>query len=225
MVSYSDALLQFKPSDKLRQFLIDSVATGDSNIPEGIRKYKQSVKDNSEDVYLCIADIKWLQEQFSMNKNKGDDGKNCFHDLMLGCDIKLPEPVIEPRNQQLEARIQRLKAEQADREYKAMTKNVDSVRTHEPEETISYQLKMINRQLIAVAQFIFSVLAGFAFGFIGIELIVGNLDFGFRLLLGVIFALIIALAEIYFLAKKLNEDLPPSHGTSQPTPAGKPHQE
>lgn len=64
----------------------------------------------------------------------------------------------------------------------------------------------MNRQLIAVAQFIFSVLAGFAFGFIGIELIIGDLDFGFRLLLGIIIALIIALAEIYFLAKRLNED-------------------
>lgn len=65
----------------------------------------------------------------------------------------------------------------------------------------------MNRQLIAVAQFIFSVAAGFAFGFIGVELLVGNLDFGFRLLLGIICALIIALAEIYFRAKKLNEEI------------------
>lgn len=67
-------------------------------------------------------------------------------------------------------------------------------------------MKQINRHLIAVLQFIFSVAAGFAFGFIGVELIVGNLDFGFRLLLGIIVALVIALAEIYFLAKKLNEE-------------------
>lgn len=66
----------------------------------------------------------------------------------------------------------------------------------------------MNRQLIAVAQFVFSVITGFVFGFIGIELIVGNLDFGFRLLLGIICALVIALAEIYFLAKKLNEEMP-----------------
>lgn len=67
-------------------------------------------------------------------------------------------------------------------------------------------VKVINKQLIAVAQFIFSVMAGFAFGFIGLELLYGSLDFGFRLLLGIMCALIIALAEIYFLAKKLNED-------------------
>lgn len=70
-----------------------------------------------------------------------------------------------------------------------------------------FLVKQINRQLIAVAQFICSVLAGFAFGFIGIELMVGTLDFGFRLLLGIICALVVALAEIYFLAKKLNEDI------------------
>lgn len=64
----------------------------------------------------------------------------------------------------------------------------------------------MNRQMIAVAQFIFSVIAGFAFGFIGIELIIGSLDFGFRLLLGIMCALVIALAEIYFLAKKLIEE-------------------
>ena len=67
-------------------------------------------------------------------------------------------------------------------------------------------MKQINKQLIAVAQFIFSVLSGFLFGFLGIELIIGNLDFGFRLLLGIIVALVIALAEIYFLAKKLSEE-------------------
>lgn len=67
-------------------------------------------------------------------------------------------------------------------------------------------VNQINRQLIAVLQFVFSVAAGFAFGFIGVDLIVGNLDFGFRLLLGIMCSLIIALAEIYFLAKKLNEE-------------------
>lgn len=70
-----------------------------------------------------------------------------------------------------------------------------------------FVVKEINKQLIAIAQFIFSVVTGFVFGFLGIELIIGNLDFGFRLLLGIMCALIIALAELYFLAKKLNENL------------------
>lgn len=68
-------------------------------------------------------------------------------------------------------------------------------------------VKQINRQLIAIGQFILSIFAGFLFGFKGIDWMVGPLDFGFRLLLGVMAALVIALAEIYFLAKKLNEEM------------------
>lgn len=67
-------------------------------------------------------------------------------------------------------------------------------------------MKQINRQLVAILQFVFSIVTGFVFGFIGIEMMIGGLDFGFRLLLGIICALIIAIAELYFLAKKLNED-------------------
>jgi hypothetical protein len=70
-------------------------------------------------------------------------------------------------------------------------------------------VKQVNRQLIAVVQFVFSVGAGFVFGFHGIDLMLGPLEFGFRLLLGVMFSLIIALAEIYFLAKKLAEEYEP----------------
>jgi len=87
---------------------------------------------------------------------------------------------------------------------------------------------MINRQLIAVFQFIVSVAAGFMFGFKGIEMMQDEeLDFGFRLLLGVAIALIIALADMYFLAKKLSEadgeDLWPKP-LDIPKPPGQPTQ-
>lgn len=64
----------------------------------------------------------------------------------------------------------------------------------------------MNKQLIAVFTFIVTVLAGFAFGFWGLFWENKDADLGFRLLIGIIFALIIALAEIYFLAKNLSED-------------------
>lgn len=71
----------------------------------------------------------------------------------------------------------------------------------------SFSVKQINRQLIAIGQFIISIFAGFLFGFKGVEWMTGPMDFGVKLLLGVMCALVIALAEIYFLAKKLNEEL------------------
>ncbi|XP_058127970.1 uncharacterized protein LOC131291263 [Anopheles ziemanni] len=171
---------------------------------------------------LKVDDIKWLYAALKQMR-QSDPATPYLHTLLSGCQMELPINPIQERNPVLEARCQRLRKEQEDREYHRMTKNVDSVRKHMPEETIAYQMKQINRHLIAVAQFVFSVAAGFAFGFIGIELIIGQLDFGFRLLLGIIIALIIALAEIYFLAKKLNEEYelpPPPAMYSKEAPSG-----
>lgn len=74
-------------------------------------------------------------------------------------------------------------------------------------------VKNLIRHMLAITQFACSVGAGFAFGFIGIEFLVGPLDFGFRLLLGVMIGLIVVLTAIYFLAQKLNEedDVPSAH--------------
>uniref|UniRef100_A0A8D8QM06 Transmembrane protein 199 n=1 Tax=Cacopsylla melanoneura TaxID=428564 RepID=A0A8D8QM06_9HEMI len=203
--------LKIKVNDKLKDVVQTNVQLGSQpNIPPNIETLLKSstkhAKDKTKlpDIFLEIDDIKWLHAHVV-----GGLGDVFLHELISGEDIVLPEPEVLPRNPELEARIQRLKVQQMEREYRSMTKNVDSVRVNHPEDTISYQMKQINRQLIAVVQFIVSVGAGFTFGFIGVELIVGDLDFGFRLLLGVICALIIALAEIYFLAKKLADDLVP----------------
>ncbi|XP_078036607.1 vacuolar ATPase assembly protein VMA12 [Augochlora pura] len=202
--SIEDPSIRIISSKALTEFITKNVKKT-SDTPANIIALKKSSKDKESQLFLSLDDIRWLNKY--LEDYRRTKKENVYlHELLEETDIKLPTPKVTPRNPELEARIKKLKAQQDAREYQAMTKNVDSVRKNYPEDTISYQMKQINKQLIAVAQFIFSVLAGFAFGFIGVELIVGNLDFGFRLLLGIICALIIALAEIYFLAIKLNED-------------------
>lgn len=167
---------------------------------------EKPVEGEESKKFLLLEDLHWLKE-FIDSENAKTDEKVYFHELFEGSNLVLPENKEVPRNPELEKRCIKLKAQQENRVYKAMTKNIDNVRMRHPEDTIAYQVKQINSQLIAIFQFIVSVLAGFAFGFIGIEVFVGSLDFGFRLLLGIMSALIVALAELYFLAKKLNEDL------------------
>ncbi|XP_058066800.1 uncharacterized protein LOC131216351 [Anopheles bellator] len=154
---------------------------------------------------LGLSDVKWLYATLNQMR-QSDKMVPYLHTLLQGCQLVLPQNPEQERNPVLEERCKLLRKQQEDRDYHRMTKNVDSIRRHMPEETIAYQMKQINRHLIAVAQFLFSVAAGFAFGFIGIALIVGEMDFGVRLMLGIIIALIIALAEIYFLAKRLNAE-------------------
>lgn len=190
---------------------------------EAFKEAMEGKEDIPESIKMCskvgnlatVDDITWLHS----NKKSTP----AFHELISGCELQLPKPIETPRNPELEARIQRLKADQEEREYRRMIKNVESSkRARMPEESIGFQLKQINRQLIAILQFVFSVAAGFMFGFLGVEFMTGELDFGFRLLLGVICSLIIALAEIYFLAKKLAEDDEPY---VPPQPIRKLHQD
>ncbi|XP_012527155.1 transmembrane protein 199 [Monomorium pharaonis] len=205
--SIVDPTITIKPSKKLIHFILHDVKDTDG-APNGIislRKSKKSKKEKLADVTLKIGDLRWLNKYLKKHRKTATE-KIYLHELFDDSNVILPTPKETPRNPELEARVQKLTAQQNAREYRAMTKSIDSVRKFLPEDSIAYQMKLMNKQLIAVAQFIFSVIAGFAFGFIGVELIIGDLDFGFRLLLGIICALIIALAEIYFLALKLSED-------------------
>jgi len=205
--SIVDPTITIKPSKKLINFILHDVKdTNDA--PDGItslRKLKKSKKEKVASATLKIEDLRWLNKYLKEHRKTATE-KIYLHELFDDSDVILPTPKETPRNPELEARIQILSAQQDTRDYQAMTKSIDSVRKFLPEDSLAYQMKQMNKQLIAVAQFVFSVLAGFAFGFIGVELIIGDLDFGFRLLLGIICALIIALAEIYFLALKLNEN-------------------
>lgn len=65
----------------------------------------------------------------------------------------------------------------------------------------------MNRQLIGILQVLISIGTGFVFGFIGLNWVIGPMDPGFRLLLGLFCAAIIGVAELYFFIKKLNDPI------------------
>uniref|UniRef100_A0A1A9ZQ40 Endoplasmic reticulum-based factor for assembly of V-ATPase n=1 Tax=Glossina pallidipes TaxID=7398 RepID=A0A1A9ZQ40_GLOPL len=199
-------------------------------LDESKKEIKSEDKAPNTELYLHLNELHYLRYLLEHLRKEAGTSLH-LNDLLETSSLELPQNEVIERNPILEARCQRLRKEQENREYAKMTKNVDSTYKHYPEDTIAYQIKALNSQIIAVLQFVFSVAAGFVFGFLGIELIIGNLDFGLRLLLGIMFALIIALAEIYFLAKKLNEydntteifnRAPPSMATT-PTKTNKLH--
>jgi len=236
---------------KIDQALLKKITENIANTPKKTVNDKQDSSEEKDNEasgetteqaknVLYLSDLHWLSSTLVELRSR-DHCQVFLHQLIESCELILPENEMKPRNPELEARCQRLRAEQHNRDYLKMTKNVDAGLKNYPEDTISYQskcwlaqtslltkwfsylsVKSLNKQIIAVVQFIFSVAAGFTFGFFGVNLMVGPLPFGFRILLGVIVALIIALAEMYFLAKKLHEydevlDAP-KRKPQQPTP-------
>ncbi|XP_055707821.1 transmembrane protein 199 [Phlebotomus papatasi] len=205
----------YTESEKKLLVTAEEVAENPTEEKKEERKPANNKEKTKKEQIIIVQDVKWLNGMLQEKRATASEPVY-LHELLENCSVLLPENPIIERSPELEKRCETLRKEQENRNYRKMTRNVESYRNHPYEDSISYQIKQINKQLIAVAQFIFSVIAGFVFGFLGIQLIVGNLDFGFRLLLGIMFALIIALAEIYFLAKKLNENADEFKSASSP---------
>jgi hypothetical protein len=101
---------------------------------------KQIVNSKKKEKFteLTLPEIKNLKAKL------GDTKFLCDFIDVSALHLKLPENEIIPRNPELEERIQRLKAEQEQRKYESMTKNVDATRKHKPEDTIAFQSKQVS---------------------------------------------------------------------------------
>lgn len=93
---------------------------------------------NCKDAFLTLKDIKWLRAYMKKHEH---ENSVYLHEVFEGSKTVLPENEIIKRNPELEARCEKLRKNQMNRDYRAMTKNVDNVRVRYPEETISYQGK------------------------------------------------------------------------------------
>lgn len=140
--SIVDPTIRVTPSVKLIDFILNNIKNLD-DAPSGIVflcKSKKSKKQKIANATLTIEDFKWLVKYLSeYRKIKGK--KVYLHELFDDSNVILPTPRETPRNPELEARIQKLTAQQNNREYQAMTKTVDSIRKYYPEDSIAYQSK------------------------------------------------------------------------------------
>jgi len=132
-----------------------------------------------------------------------------FHDLVTKCEMILPKPELAPRNPVLEARIQNLKAKQAQKEYDKMTDNVDPLRRiriiEREDKPFSEQIQDLNRFIVVIFQFVISIASSFAFGYLAPYYLYGTMSVGPRLLYGIISAFVVGMADLYFVIRHLLE--------------------
>ena len=110
-------------------------------------KLSKKLQDLAEECFnepkkeLTVPEIQTLKKYIKENSDLH------FHELITKCDLIVPAPQIAPRNEELEARVQKLKKELEQKEYDRMTDNVDPWRRAEIEDRedkpISKQCKFI----------------------------------------------------------------------------------
>jgi hypothetical protein len=177
-----DPSIQVKASTKLQEYL---------NSHKDLQI--QSAKS------LTILQLKSIQNSIRQDLKEGKRTLSLTA-LLSDSEIILPKLEVPERDPKLDQRVNRLKYELAEKEYKKMTKNVNFTTRFNPEDSIGAELKKMNTGLIAVFQFVVTVGAAFAFGFMGIEVFAGvSFELAVKLLLGIVFALVVGAAELYFL--------------------------
>lgn len=112
----------------------------DQQILNLFKKIKQSNVDIPTYVSECF-DEKLLDKEafkwFSENLKKIDGPP--LHTLITGDTIVLPSPPIVEPSAEYKEKLRKLEQRLKNKEYDAMTKNVDFRRVRLPEDTISYQ--------------------------------------------------------------------------------------
>ncbi|XP_065568340.1 transmembrane protein 199-like [Artemia franciscana] len=181
--------IEIKPGAMLIEYIRNLDDSAD--FPERVLSVKRGENGN-----LKRNDIEWIKQKITQVP-----ADYPLHKMLRCCDILLPTlPAPPPRNPQLEARCLRLRKEQEQKEYDAMVNRIAPPKERKP-DNLAAELREVNRQLIQVFQFVLSTGSAFVFGFWGVDWAAGPFDFGSRSLIGVFCALIVAIAEIYFLIK------------------------
>lgn len=191
-------------SSDLQRSLVDSLNCGrlDGSTKTELRKLLHfgdhvDSSSNSTKIIVPMRLVKAVHEALKQDKTE----PIYLHEMLKGSELHLPEYTPPPRNPELEERIQRLKAEAAEKEYKRMTKNVSNPETYY-KENLGNELKMMNNQVIAVINFAVTVAGAFAFGYKGSEAAMEQPNVAIQLTVGLVLGTIVFFADLYFLIQK-----------------------
>lgn len=168
-------------------------------VPDSLKHKISSDICSETSISLTTQEVKWCHTKM---RERGIPER--VHELLSESEIVLPKYEPPPRNPELEARIQRLRFEQENREYKEMVKSVDPTRCKGVGDLsdIGRDLRSVNKQMVSGMQYLISVVGTF----FAIFIIVGwyNPDYGVRALTALISALLVGVAELFFV---IREDL------------------
>jgi hypothetical protein len=155
---------------------------------------------------LHLKSTKYIPASILVDAYKLSDKDKYLHEILTGCDLFVPAYAEPERNPELNERVERLKAQQANREYDEMTKNVNFNRLYSKKSTDSFipDMKSMQGQLITVANVFLTIGGAFVFGYKVIEYSTGTENFVLQISFGLFCAFIVAIADLYFLFKRLN---------------------
>ncbi|XP_007530776.1 transmembrane protein 199 isoform X1 [Erinaceus europaeus] len=130
-----------------------------------------------------------------------------LHELLQGSEIYLPEVVKPPRNPELVARLEKIKIQLANEEYKRITRNVtcQDSRHGAALSELGKQVRSVKTLVITIFNFIVTVAAAFICTYLGSQYIFTEMPS--RILAALIVASVVGLAELYVMVRVMEGEL------------------
>ncbi|XP_078536256.1 vacuolar ATPase assembly protein VMA12 [Lissotriton helveticus] len=152
-----------------------------------------------------IVSFRALRE---MRKTLQQSGSPVYlHELLEDSLIHLPEVEKPQRNPELVARLEKIKENLANEEYKKMTRNINNqeLSRHGTLADLGRQVRSVKAVVVTIFNFMITLAATFACTYLGSQYIFT--DSAARVLSAVIAASVVGLAELYVLVRTMEGEL------------------
>uniref|UniRef100_A0AAQ5ZZA2 Transmembrane protein 199 n=1 Tax=Amphiprion ocellaris TaxID=80972 RepID=A0AAQ5ZZA2_AMPOC len=195
----------FVVGDIFRNKVTELLENTDSSLPQTLREELQELLDKRE-IKLSFSTARKLKKYLQ------DEGHPFYlHELLEDSSLYLPEVVKPPRNPELVARLEKIKAKLANEEYNRITRNVNT-QVDSPEinrngilADFGGQVRSVKALLVTVFNFLVTVVATFACSYMGSQYLFTEI--AARVISAVIAASVVGLAELYVLVRTMEGEL------------------
>lgn len=192
----------FVVGDKFRNRVAELLEKTDSSLPQGLREELEIILEKPEPTTLPFSTARKLK------KHLQDEGHPFYlHELLEDSSLHLPEVVKPPRNPELVARLEKIKAKLANEEYNRITRNVNTqeISRNGTLADFGHQVRSVKAVVVTVFNFLVTVVAAFACSYMGSQYLFTEITA--RVISAVIAASVVGLAELYVLVRTMEGEL------------------
>ncbi|KAM9734169.1 transmembrane protein 199 [Menidia menidia] len=192
----------FVVGDTFRKKVSELLDNKNSRLPQTLRDELEQLLEKSHPTILSFSTARKLK------KHLEDAGHPFYlHECLGDSHLHLPEVVRPPRNPVLVARLEKIKAKLANEEYNRMTRNVNTQEINRNGTLADFgqQVRSVKAVVVTVFNFLVTVVAAFACSYMGSQYLFA--ETAARVILAVIAASVVGLAELYVLVRTMEGDL------------------
>lgn len=192
----------FVVGDKFRYKVTKLLEKSDSSLPRVLREELEEALEEKEPSILSFSTARQLKKYLQ------DKGHPFYlHEVLEDSSLHLPEVVKPPRNPELVARLEKIKAKLANEEYNRITRNVNTQEISRSGTLADFgmQVRSVKAVVVTVFNFLVTVVAAFACSYMGSQYLFT--DTAARVISAVIAASVVGLAELYILVRTMEGEL------------------